>query len=46
MVVISGISYLLAGLLAINGLPGIIALPVGIVLMLGFLVVMKNRQRA
>ena len=44
--VISGISYLLAGLLAINGLPGIIALPVGIVLMLGFLVVMKNRQRA
>ena len=44
--VISGISYLLAGLLAINGLPGIIALPVGIVLMLGFLMVMKNRQRA
>ena len=44
--VISGISYLLAGLLAINGLPGIIALPVGIVLMLGFLLVMKNRQRA
>ena len=44
--VISGISYLLAGLLAINGLPGIIALPVGIVLMLGFLVVMKNTQRA
>ena len=44
--VISGISYLLAGVLAINGLPGIIALPVGIVLMLGFLVVMKNRQRA
>ena len=44
--VISGTSYLLAGVLAINGLPGIIALPVGIVLMLGFLVVMKNRQRA
>ena len=44
--VISGISYLLAGLLAINGLPGIIALPIGIVMMFGFLFVMKNRQNA
>ena len=42
--VISGISYLLAGLLAINGLPGIIALPVGMVLMLGFLMFMKNSK--
>ena len=43
---ISGVSYLLAGLLASNGLPGIIALPVGIVLMLGFLVIMKSTQRS
>ncbi len=43
---IAGVSYLLAGILAINGLPGIVALPVGIVLMLGFLAVMKKRQAA
>ena len=36
----------LAGFLASNGLPGLIALPVGIVLMLGFLLVMKKRQAA
>ena len=42
--VISGISYLVAGVLAINGLPGIIALPVGMVLMFGFLVLMKNNK--
>ena len=42
--VISGISYLIAGLLAINGLPGIIALPVGIVMMIGFLRFMKSRK--
>ena len=43
---IAGISYLLAGLLASNGIPGIIALPVGIVLMLCFLFFMKKRQTA
>ena len=43
---IAGISYLLAGLLASNGLPGLIALPVGIVLLLCFLVFMKKRQTA
>ncbi len=42
--VISGIAYIIAGLLAFAGLPGLIALPIGAVLMLGFLVVMKNRQ--
>ncbi len=42
--VISGISYLLAGILAINGLPGIIALPVGLVLMVGFLLTMKRAK--
>ena len=44
--VIAGVSYILAGFLASNGLPGLIALPVGIVLMLGFLLVMKKRQAA
>ena len=44
--VIAGLSYLLAGALAFNGLPGIVALPVGIVLMLLFLKVMKGRQAA
>ena len=44
--VISGLSYILAGLLASSGLPGIIALPVGVVLTLGFLFFMKNRQAA
>ena len=43
---IAGISYLLAGLLAANGIPGIIALPVGIMLMLCFLFFMKKRQTA
>ena len=43
---IAGISYLLAGLLAANGAPGIIALPVGAVLMLLFLAFMKKRQTA
>ena len=44
--VISGIGYLIAGLLASNGLPGLIALPVGIVLMLVFLMVMKNTSKS
>ena len=44
--VISGIAYLLAGALAFFGLPGIIALPFGILLMIGFLFVMKYRQKA
>ena len=43
---IAGISYLLAGLLAANGIPGLIALPVGAVLMLAFLAFMKKRQAA
>ena len=44
--VISGICYLVAGLLAYNGAPGILGLPLGIVLMIGFLLVMKKRQTA
>ena len=41
---IAGCAYLLAGILASQGLPGILALPVGIVVLLVFLTVMKNRQ--
>ena len=43
--VIAGISYLVAGVLGMVGAPTIIALPVGIVLMLGFLLVMKRDQK-
>jgi len=43
--VIAGIAYLVAGVLGVVGAPVIIALPVGIVLMLGFLFVMKSRQK-
>jgi len=42
--VIAGIAYLVAGVLGVVGAPTIIALPVGIVLMIGFLFVMKSRQ--
>ncbi len=44
--VISGVTYLIAGLLVTVGAPGIISLPIGIVLMLGFLFVAKSRQTA
>ena len=43
--VISGITYLLAGVLGMVGTPTIIALPVGIVLMLAFLLIMKRDQK-
>ena len=42
--VIAGVTYLIAGVLAFAGAPGLIALPVGIVLMAGFLLVMKKRN--
>ena len=42
--VISGIAYVLAGVLAFAGAPGLIALPVGVVLVLGFLFAMKRRN--
>ena len=42
--VISGITYLIAGILAVVGAPAVISLAFGVVMMLGFLVVMKNRQ--
>lgn len=41
--VIAGIAYLLTGILAFAGAPGLIALPVGAALMIGFLFVMKRR---
>ena len=42
--VIAGITYLIAGALAFAGAPGLIALPIGLVLMIGFLVFMKKRN--
>ncbi len=42
--VISGVTYIIAGVLAFAGLPGLIALPVGAALMAGFLFVMRQRQ--
>ena len=42
--VISGITYLIAGVLATVGAPAIIALPCGLVLMLAFLFLMKSRS--
>ena len=44
--VIAGITYVVAGLLVHFGAPGILALPVGIAMMLAFLLVMKQRQNA
>ena len=44
--VIAGITYVVAGLLVHFGAPGILALPVGIAMMLAFLLVMKQRQKA
>ena len=41
-----GLSLILAGVLVEAGLPGLLALPAGIVGMLGFLYVMKQKQRA
>ncbi len=45
--VIAGISYLLAGVLAFMGAPGLLALPIGVVLMLAFLFLVRGcAQRA
>ena len=44
--VISGITYLIAGLLVMANLPGIISLPIGIVLMLGFLFFARGNRIA
>ncbi len=42
--VITGVTYLIAGVLAFAGAPGLIALPIGIVMMLGFLFFMKKKS--
>ena len=42
--IISGIAYLVAGVLGVVGAPVIIALPVGAALVLGFLFAMKAKQ--
>ena len=43
---IAGVCYVAAGLLAYNGLPGLLGLPFGMVLMLAFLFVVKRTQHA
>ena len=40
---IAGITYVIAGVLSIVGAPGLLALPVGVVLTLGFLLLMKRK---
>ncbi|RKI70521.1 Na+/H+ antiporter NhaC family protein [bacterium 1xD42-67] len=42
--VIAGITYLAAGILVTVGAPGIVSLPIGVVLMLGFLFAVKSRR--
>ena len=42
--VISGITYIIAGLLAFAGAPGLIALPIGVAIMVGFLFLVKPRS--
>ena len=43
---IAGVCYVVAGLLAYNGMPGLLGLPFGMVLMLAFLFVVKRTRRA
>ena len=42
--VISGITYLAAGIRGTVGAPGSLSLPIGVVLMLGFLFAVKSRR--
>ena len=42
--VVAGITYLIAGVLAFAGAPGLIALPIGVLLMIGMLVLAKKRS--
>ena len=42
--VVSGITYLIAGILVSAGAPGILGLPIGIVLMIGALFVIRSKN--
>jgi len=44
--VVSGVTYLIAGILVEMGLPGLLGLPIGVVLMLGALVVIRKKAAA
>ena len=44
--VVSGITYLIAGVLVRMALPGIIALPIGLAMMIAFLFAMKGRRQS
>ncbi|WP_297870824.1 Na+/H+ antiporter NhaC family protein [uncultured Oscillibacter sp.] len=43
---VSGITYLIAGILVSAGLPGLLGLPIGIVLMVGALFVLRSRSNS
>ena len=43
---IAGVTYLIAGILVMSGAPGILSLPIGVVLMVGFLFVAKSKRIA
>ena len=42
--VVSGVTYLIAGILVSLGAPGLLGLPIGIVLMLGALFAIRSRS--
>ena len=44
--VVSGVTYLIAGILVSAGAPGILGLPIGIVLMIGTLFVIRSRNES
>ena len=42
--VVSGVTYLIAGILVSMGAPGLLGLPIGIVLMIGALFVIRSKN--
>ena len=41
--VIASVTYIISGVLAFVGAPGLLALPIGVLLTLGFLLLMKKK---
>ena len=44
--VVSGVTYLIAGILVSAGAPGLLGLPIGVVLMIGTLFVLRSRNKS
>ena len=44
--VVSGVTYLIAGILVSVGAPGLLGLPIGIVLMVGTLFVLRSKNQS